>query len=261
MSTTRKSIVFLALAFAITWATIAALICTMLFEKGRRVQALGLHFSFNVWWLLAWLFPVLIAAGSVALSILFSSSTYVDPAAAIIAQAETHAPEQADALREIPYFSAIIFAQALLLGPIINAFILTFTEELGWRGYLHDLWRRFGFWRASLGTGFVWGVWHAPMIFLYGHNYPDNRVLGVGLFVLFCLLLSPLLTLVRDRAGSVWAAGIFHGTFNALGGMTIVLLSNPQFPWNGAVGIGGYIMLAAGFAFVVLMNRRKAAPA
>ena len=62
-------------------------------------------------------------------------------------------------------------------------------------------------------TGVVWGVWHAPAIFFYGHNYPDDRVLGLGLFVLFCMLLAPIITLVRERGGSVWAAGIIprHG--------------------------------------------------
>ncbi|MBI3438360.1 MAG: hypothetical protein HY054_06880, partial [Proteobacteria bacterium] len=79
MSVTRKAIVFLALTFLLSWGVtigawmlhydrlpiatfitlvlmmagpaIAALICAVLFEKGRRIDALGLHFAPNIWWL------------------------------------------------------------------------------------------------------------------------------------------------------------------------------------------------------------------
>jgi membrane protease YdiL (CAAX protease family) len=135
--------------------------------------------------------------------------------------------------------------------------ILTLTEELGWRGYLHYLWRPAGFWRASLATGAIWGFWHAPIIYLFGLNYPTERPLGIGLFVIYCMLLAPIMTLVRDRAGTVWAAGLAHGTINAVAGLTIVSLSNPAFPWNGMVGIGGFIALALAVAAIALLARPK----
>src|SRR5688572_15628860 len=106
MSRTHKSMIFLGLAFAISWAivivahlagwsddvrlatpalalmmtgpAIAALICAFAFEKGRRVEALGLHFRPNLWWLLAWLIPIAIAAISVAATLLLSDHSYVD---------------------------------------------------------------------------------------------------------------------------------------------------------------------------------------
>jgi len=287
MSVTNKSIVFLALSFAITWAVviggwsagvhetsvsaaqmllaasmfgpaISALICTISFEKGRRVEALGLHFKPNWWWLIAWLAPIALAAASVALTVLLSDRTYVDPGAAAAAAAEA----QGQDLSQVPPFfvsTAFIIGTSVIIGGLINTIILTFSEELGWRGYLHHLWRPGGFWRASLSTGVFWGIWHAPAIYLIGHNYPDNRPLGVGLFVIFCILLSPIMTLIRDRAKSVWAAGIFHGTFNALGGLTILAINNPAFPWNGIVGIGGFAALALACIFVLLLQRKPAA--
>ncbi|MGE0742075.1 MAG: lysostaphin resistance A-like protein [Hyphomonadaceae bacterium] len=289
MTTRTKSIIFLALAYAVTWAivigargaglheappqiavavlavsmvgpTIAALICALAFEKGRRVEALGLRFKVNWWWLMAWLFPIAIAAASVALTLLLSDRTYVDVGAA---QAQGVAAQGQD-ISQIPPLllsTAFLVTMSISVGALINTVILTFTEELGWRGYLHYLWRPAGFWRASLGTGLVWGFWHAPAIYLFGHNYPDNRLLGVGLFVLFCLLLSPIIALVRERAGSVWAAGIFHGTFNAVGGLTLAAVSMPTFPWNGIVGLGGFIALAAGVLVVFLLQRGAPAPA
>ncbi len=288
MSTTTKSIIFLALAFAISWAivigahlaglsqnaqfavpilaammtgpAIAALICTFAFEKGRRVEALGLHFKPNLWWLLAWIIPIALAALSVAATILLSDRTYVDIGAASRAAAEA----QRQDLSQVPAVvlsTGFIVGMGVVLGALINMPILTFTEELGWRGYLHGLWRPSGFWRASLGTGLVWGVWHAPAIFFFGLNYPDDRVVGLGLFVIFCMLLSPIMTLVRDRGGSVWAAGLFHGTFNAVGGLTIAAISNPAFPWNGIVGIGGFIALALSALLALLLQRPATATA
>lgn len=290
MSTTSKSIVFLAITFAISWGvviggwalklnenpnmltpvlaasmfgpSIAAFICAMAFEKGRRAASLGLRFKPNLWWLAAYAAPIAIAAASVGLSIAFGGSSLVDLGAGVITMVEQVAPEQADQVRALaPILTPLILLQALVFGALINAVILTFSEELGWRGYLHDLWRGAGFWRASLGTGVIWGLWHAPAILFFGLNYPDNRAIGVGLFVAFCALLSPILTFIRDRGASVWAAGIFHGTFNAVGGLTLLALSNPTFPWNGVVGIGGFIALAVGVALVAISRPGARSPA
>lgn len=286
MSNTNKSIIFLTIAYAVTWAivvsgwaaglhenlqigvyvlalsmfgpSIAAVICTFAFEKGRRIAALGLRFKPGWWWLAAWLTPVLISAGAVALTIALSEHTYTDPGVGVIAATQGFSPETADQLRSVPYLSVVILAQALLLGALVNTVILTFSEELGWRGYLYDLWRGAGFWRYSLATGAIWGIWHAPMIYLFGHNYPDDRLLGVGLFTVFCVLLSPIITFIRDRAQTVWAAGIFHGTFNAVGGLTVLMVGGAPFPWNGIVGIGGFVAVTIGLLVVVLLQRHKA---
>lgn len=284
MSTTKKSIVFLTIAYAVSWTAviggwslglhenaqmalvvlavsmlgpaIAALICTFALEKNGRAQALGLGGRWTFWWLAAWLAPIAIAAGSVGFTLLLSDRTYVDIGAAVTATAQA----QGQDLSQAPAFmfsTAFIIAMTVVVGALVNWLILTFTEELGWRGYLHHLWRPAGFWRASLGTGVVWGLWHAPAIYLFGLNYPGDRVIGIGLFILFCVMLSPIMTFIRDRTNSVWSAGLFHGTFNALGGLTIAALSNPAFPWNGIVGIGGFAALAVGVGVMALLQMNK----
>jgi len=288
MSVANKSITFLLLAFALSWAiaigghysgaaetigpmvilfammtgpAIAAAICAIVFEKGRRVAALGLPFRPNLWWLWSWLVPLAIAAASVGLTLLLSGRHIVDVDAALIASVAQQSPDQAEQLRAIPHLGLIQIAVAITLGALINAPILTLTEELGWRGYLHDLWRRFGFWRCSLATGLVWGLWHAPAVYLYGLNYPGQPLLGIALFTLYCMLLSPLLTFVRDRGGATWAAGIFHGTINAVGSITLLVLSDPVFPWNGIVGIGGFLALATAVMAILILQRTPPKPA
>jgi uncharacterized protein len=244
MSTSSKAIVFLILAFAITWAivgggwamgwhdaqqtavftlaasmfgpSIAAAICAFAFEKGRRREALGLFFKPNLWWLWAWLIALAIAFGASLVTVLAGQAQFVDIATSYLAQARAAAPEHAEAIdqaAQIPGLTWILLAQAALLGALINTPILLLSEELGWRGYLYDLWRRFGFLRYTLATGVLWGLWHAPAILLFGLNYPDHRLIGIPLFVLYCVLLSFPFTLVRDRGGkSLMPAAILHGT-------------------------------------------------
>jgi membrane protease YdiL (CAAX protease family) len=283
MSITGKAMVFLAITFALSWGAaiggwalgaadrlegtlvslvmmmtgpaIAALACALAFEKGRRLEMLGLRERPNLWWFLAYLIALALGAASVILTLLLSDRTLGDLGANVLRAAEQAGQDTSQVGPLLPYLPALLLFQALVIGALINSVLLTFTEELGWRGYLHGLWRRFGFWRTSLATGVIWGVWHAPAILLFGHNYPDNRVLGAVIFVAFCTLLSPIMTLVRDRGRSVFAAGVLHGTINAIAGLTIFSLSSADFPWGGIVGIGGYIALAIGVVVVAILQR------
>jgi uncharacterized protein len=288
MSVANKSIVFLALTFAISWAitigahfaglkqslgpililfammfgpSIGALFCVVAFEKGGRVDALGLRIKPSLWWIAAWLAPLAIAAISVLATVLLGNRQLVDVGITIINAVAAQSPEQAEQLRSVSHLGLIYLAAGATIGAAVNMVILTFTEELGWRGYLYHLWRPFGFWRASIGTGVIWGVWHMPAIVYYDLNYPDDPYLGLVFFIAWCALLSPIMTLIRDRTGSVWAAGLFHGTINAIGGFTMAAVSDPAFPWNGIVGIGGFIALAIGIVIVFLLRRRSSEPA
>lgn len=290
MSTARKAITFLVLTFLISWGVtisaaalhldhnpiaafltllvmmagpaVAAFTCAMLFEKGRRIDALGLRLTVNIWWLWAWLIPFALAGISVAATILFGGRHFIDPAQQTLALSEGHLPaEKMAQLRALAPMLNLILPLQILIGSVINAVALTFTEELGWRGYLYDLWRRFGFWRTALATGFIWGVWHAPAIYLFGLNYPDNRLIGIPIFIVFCTLTAPIMTLIRDRGRSTWAAGIAHGTINALGGVTMLVLNDSRFPWGGIVGIGGFVALAIGVFAVALARPNLASRA
>ncbi|MCO4746943.1 MAG: CPBP family intramembrane metalloprotease [Proteobacteria bacterium] len=106
-------------------------------------------------------------------------------------------------------------------GLTING-LVAFGEEAGWRGLLHRELASLGFWRQSFITGVVWGFWHAPILLL-GYNYPQHPVLGVFLFPVILALLSPWMTLARNRTDSVLSAAIFHGAFNGSAGMTFLV--------------------------------------
>lgn len=288
MSTTRKSVLFLALAFAISWGvtlsgvvlganharagvfwilfammfgpSIAATVCAFAFERGHVRDALGLKWTPNWYWASAWLGAFALGALAIVLTVASGHGAFADPAQNLTEQVAARAPAALARIRAMPsgMLDAILLAQVIGLGSLINIPALVFTEELGWRGYLHALWRPFGFWRASLATGAIWGVWHAPAIFFYGLNYPGHALIGLPMFVVFCTLLAPIMTFFRDRGRSVIAPAILHGMINASAGYAALGLSGAGFPWNGVVGVGGLIALALGVVAVALSGSSAA---
>jgi hypothetical protein len=113
--------------------------------------------------------------------------------------------------------------QGLFAGITINA-LFAFGEELGWRGFLLRQFRQMSFIKASLTIGFIWGIWHAPMI-LMGHNYPQHPEIGVLMMIVFCILITPFHLYITIKAKSVIAAAILHGTLNATAAISIIGIS------------------------------------
>ena len=110
----------------------------------------------------------------------------------------------------------LIIFQGLIIGTTINA-LAAFGEELGWRGLLlHNL-RYLGFWKANLLIGFIWGIWHAPII-AAGYNFPQHNIIGIFTMIVATMALSLLLGYIREQSGSLISTAIFHGIFNALAG-------------------------------------------
>jgi len=142
--------------------------------------------------------------------------------------------------------------QILLLGPTVNA-LFGFGEELGWRGLLQRELAPMGFWRASLAIGLVWGLWHAPLILL-GHNYPQHPQLGVGLMVLWCVLLAVPFSYVRVKSRSVVAVAILHGVLNASAGLPLMLTSGGSDLTIGVTGAAGMIALAGVAAIIAALD-------
>lgn len=277
----RKVLLFLLLAYGLAWTlafgffaaggrvnsgafTVVALLCmftpataALITQKliwKEPMRDLGLTAPRVKWLLVGWLLPLLLIMAALTLSLLAPGVSLVTGLDGFIAKlAEMLPPEKvAEAQQHLaPTILAkpgvlllLSLGQVLIAGPTINA-IAAFGEELGWRGLLVHEFKPLGFWRSSVLIGFLWGLWHLPII-VNGYNYPGHPVIGPVMMTLLTILLSPLIGYVRLRADSVFAAAVFHGTLNAAATLVIFLKGGDVL----VTGITG----AIGMATLLLAN-------
>ncbi|NHK28684.1 CPBP family intramembrane metalloprotease [Parvularcula flava] len=239
-----------------TGPAIAALIMTLIYDRDKFFSSLGLSgrspLKVISWSVIGWVVAIVLVTYAALIAAL-AGPGFADPAASMAAQLEAGLAAQNIDLEELPMSMEMLvmiqFAVNLPLGILINTFLLTFTEELGWRGWLQPRLAFLGFWPMCLLTGLIWGIWHAPIIVM-GYNYPGLPVLGPILMTVFCILLTPYVALMRER-GLTWAAGAFHGAINAVAGVSLLFIaSSDGWVWNGIMGLGGFIVMAVGCAII-----------
>ncbi len=271
----RYPLLFIALTFFINWLLIAlflalgegwnstatplvlvaymfvpmlvAILVQKLVKHEGVIKPLQVSFKLNRWFLLAWLLPPLLAISALGVSLLLPGVQYTSNMAGLLdIFGQNLSPEQVTQIQAqlealpISYFW-IVLIQGLIAGITVNA-VAAFGEELGWRGFLLREFRHLGFWRASLLIGFVWGVWHAPVI-MQGHNYPQHPLAGVGMMIIWCMLLTPIFVYVRVKAKSVIAAAIMHGTLNGTAGLALMMVRGGNDLTIGLTGVAGFVVL------------------
>ena len=188
----------------------------------KSLKDLGIYFKFNIYILLAIVMPIILIFLS-----LFSSLILKD----ISLNLNYFKPD----------YIALIILQGVIIGSTINA-LVALGEEFGWRGYLLKNLIHLGFYKSSLIIGFVWGIWHAPMVLL-GLNYPDHEFLGIFMMVIFCILLTPIMVYLTLKSKSIITPSIFHGVLNAFGGLHWILLIGGNDLNIGITGFAGFIVL------------------
>lgn len=134
--------------------------------------------------------------------------------------------------------------------------IATFGEEFGWRGYLLPrLMPLGGFWAALL-VGLIWGLWHAPIIFLDGYEYNDPHSLGaVLMFLLFTIPTSFIFTWLRNRTQSIWPTVLAHAVINSVASTALLFVVFKNVYLGSIVGLLGIIPLLAFAAWLTLTKR------
>ena len=205
-----------------------------------------LGFKINRTWLVALLLPVIAVAISIFISALMPGVRLHYGSGQIVSQfgMDEAAAAALDAqLSSMPpaVLIGVELVSGLFAGCTINA-LYAFGEEYGWRNYLVSALEGTGFWKKALFIGFIWGIWHMPLILL-GHNYPQHPVLGVGLMCIECILLGTIELYLVLKSGSVFPAAIFHGTINALAGLVLMLVEGGNDLTIGLTGIAGFVTL------------------
>jgi len=215
-----------------------------LIHKEKPFRNLGISFRFNRWFLIAGAVPVIAAFMALGISLLFPNVSFSSTFEGVLRQIPEDQKELAlEQLSRFPPAVTVLITllQAIVAGYTINA-VFALGEELGWRGYLLKALQDKKFMTVSLITGVVWGLWHFPLI-LIGHNYPQHPVPGVAMMVILCILLSPVMTYIVIKSKSAVTAAFFHGTLNAIAGISVLFLVGGNDLTNGVTGAAGFISL------------------
>ena len=220
---------------------LGAIIATRLVEK-KELKTLGLRkLGKKKIYLWAWLGPILAVLITGAISWLFGWGKF-DTSFQLVRQAVEGLPDVPETA--IPLLVAAQIAAALTIAPLFNT-LFALGEELGWRGYLLPKLLPLGQIPAMLISGAIWGIWHAPAI-LQGHNYPDHPVLGVGMMIVFTVLLGIFFSWLYLKTKSPWTPALAHGTVNAVAGLPLLFLTDVNLSLGGSLtSVSGWLALAA----------------
>ncbi len=222
---------------------IAALVVQKFYLKEKIATPLGMKFNFNFWWAIGWLGIPVIMFIVLGFSLFHPGIRFsVSMEGMIDRFSDAMDPQKLELMKaQVINSPGLVILQslvsAIIAGATINA-IAGFGEEAGWRGFLQKELIEFGFWPSSLLIGVIWGFWHAPLI-LAGHNFPDHPVAGVFMMTVAGTLLGPLVSYIRLRAKSVFAASVMHGTINASYGFTIMFTVGGNDLTTGLFGLPG----------------------
>jgi membrane protease YdiL (CAAX protease family) len=96
---------------------------------------------------------------------------------------------------------------SLLVAPVVLG------EVLGWRGYVQLRLFPDRPLAAALATGFIWGIWHYPLILADGEP-TNSRTVTLIAFPIATMTFSVFLGWVRAVTGTVWATSGAHASNN-----------------------------------------------
>jgi len=144
-----------------------------------------------------------------------------------------------------------------ILSPISRLPIF-FGEEYGWRIFLQDkLTKMFGYPRGIFILGFIWGLWHLPIIFM-GYNYPGYPIWGSLLMIIYTINMSLILGLAVVISRSVWLAAFLHGLNNGVANFQYTFICTPNNPIHSfGGGIYGILIFSVIILFINKFWRLK----
>lgn len=279
--------IFLAIAFAISWACALVIILTgglenspVLVEGSGITIAIVLLASIYMWgpalaniltrvitkegwggllvkpllkeswlyWLIGWFGPgILSILGILVFFLLFPA--YYDADMGFLQAQLTAAGREVDTIN----LRAMIVTQvltAIAISPLLN-FTATFGEEFGWRGYLLPKLEAIGKRKALVLSSIIWGVWHWPVIWMgynYGTEYWGYPWMGLLSMVWFTLSVGVFIGWLSQKGKSVWPAVVAHSALNGIASLGLIFVKESYPTLLGPTPVG-YI---GGLAFTLV---------
>jgi membrane protease YdiL (CAAX protease family) len=98
---------------------------------------------------------------------------------------------------------------------MLQSMMTALGEEIGWRGFLAPrMVAARGFLVGTLITGFVWALWHTPIIVGSGYNGGGDIRFELLAFIVGVVAMSAVLSWLRLRSGSLWPCATMHASHN-----------------------------------------------
>ena len=104
--------------------------------------------------------------------------------------------------------------------------------------------------------GAIWGAWHIPLV-VQGYNFPEHPYIGAVLIVIAATFLGVIISYVTKRSGTIMTAAFFHGVFNAVAGITIVLTRGYTDIYHGPFGLIAIFVYASVVGLLYWMEKRR----
>ena len=244
--TTEETLINTALTAALMFfPAIGVLITRLVTREGFKNAMLRLNLKGNVrYYLIGWFGPMVLT--------ILGSIIYFAVCPSEFTLTSYHAMMATQPMPPAAFWATQVVL--MCLAPLLN-FIPCFGEEWGWRGYLlPKVAQRMKFLPTVLLTGFIWGIWHAPIIVAghnYGMNYPGYPWWGIIAMCVFCIVCGTLFSYITLKAKSCWPAVFAHGALNGTASIGVLFLAAPMaydrfvgpVP-TGIIGAAAYIIVA-----------------
>ncbi len=212
------------------------------------------------YYVLAWFAPMLLVVVGAGLYFLIFSNDFDSTMSHYI---EIRKQKTGDSAAEIR--NTLLTQLPLIpLVPLLNAG-LCFGEEWGWRGYLlPKMMAKYSLPTTLVVSGVIWGLWHAPIIYLghnYGFDYWGFPITGIIAMCSSTIVLGVFFSYVTLRTGSVLPAVFAHGAVNGTAALGILFSSSDGNPFIGPIPTGiiggmGFIVIAV-LAYLSLRQRDR----
>jgi uncharacterized protein len=135
-----------------------------------------------------------------------------------------------------------------MTGALVLAVGRALGEEIGWRGLLApQLSKRFNFTTTALICGCIHGVWHFPVLLFSNYNEGTPSWYALSCFMVAIIAFSFIITWLRLKSGSVWAAALLHASHN-------VWIQQIFTPLTASTGKTAYFIDEFGAAVPIVMT-------
>ena len=205
--------------------------------------------------LTAWFLPpVLVAVGAVLYFLAFPAHFDLSGKYLVAAVGEEGVRQIEAQGMTYPVLVLVGTVACLTYAPAMNLFFAV-GEEAGWRGFLYPQMKaRFGRRLGRVLGGVIWGLWHAPLIWLIGYEYGTDYfgypAVGILAFCVITVALGTLHDWVYEKSGCIWVPAILHGSFNAAATIP-PMVCVPDTGWERLLGPAPVGLLAALPMFVI----------